>query len=85
MVAGARRAVLGRLLLGLLLCCGLHETCAASVPTYINTSDPVQLAEYYVSAAQPSTSNIERPLGCKCLPAWEVVVAPSGTRCRTEL
>lgn len=80
MAPALQRAALGRLFLALLLSYGLHHTCGASLPAFVNGSDPIQLAAYAAAAKEAADSRVERPLGCKCLPVWETVPTPTGKR-----
>lgn len=74
-----QRAALGGLCLGLLLCCGLHYACGASLPTFVNRSDAIQVAAYIAAAKEAADSTVERAFGCECLPEWEAIPTPAGT------
>jgi len=51
---------------------------AAALPpnSFVNLSNPAQLAAYAQSQGLPPDANASRPCGCDCLPTWSHMILP---------
>ena len=51
---------------------------AAALPpnSFVNLSNPAQLAAYAQSQGLPPDANTTRPCSCECLPTWSHMILP---------
>ena len=60
----------------LLPACLQVDAMALPPNSFVNMSNPAQLAAYAQSQSLPPDANASRPCGCDCLPTWSHMILP---------